>query len=93
MNVRFCLLYGIKINSKSHFWRKHVLILSIYTQRCYGRHNVSQKSVNHSFSCLSILLYCVISLPDATSYDKLKYFILFLKDAEGIVFKYNYAYM
>ena len=32
---------------KSHFWRKHVIILSLCTQRCYGRHNVSPKSVNH----------------------------------------------
>ena len=26
---------------------KNVIILSLYTQRCYGRHNVSRKSVNH----------------------------------------------
>ena len=41
---------------KSHFWRKNVMILSSCTQRCYGR--------------LQILLHGVISLPDATSYDK-----------------------
>ena len=34
-------------------------------QRCYGRHNLSRKSV------LSILSHGVISLPDGTSYDKL----------------------
>ena len=26
---------------------KKVIILSLCTQRCYGRHNVSRKSVNH----------------------------------------------
>ena len=51
---------------KSHFWRKNVIILPLCTQRCYGRHKVSCKSINH----LSILLHGVISLPDATSYDK-----------------------
>ena len=32
---------------KSHFWRKNVMILSSCTLRCYGRHNVSRKSVKH----------------------------------------------
>ena len=32
----------IKITLKSHFCRKNVIILSLYTQRCYGRHNVSR---------------------------------------------------
>ena len=32
---------------KSDFWRKNVIILSLCTQRCYGRHNVSRKSINH----------------------------------------------
>ena len=36
-NVRFYLSYDIKITSKSHFWRKNVIILSLCTQRCYGR--------------------------------------------------------
>ena len=63
-NVRFYLSYDIKNTLNSHFWRKKtVSILSLCTQRCYGRHNVSQKSV-------SILLHGVISLSDATSYDK-----------------------
>ena len=31
----------IKITLKSHFCRKNDIILSVYTQRCYGRHNVS----------------------------------------------------
>ena len=32
---------------KSDFWRKIVIILSFCTQRCYGRHNISRKSINH----------------------------------------------
>ena len=32
---------------KSHCWRKKVMVLSLCTQRCYRRHNVSQKSINH----------------------------------------------
>ena len=28
---------------KYHFWRKNVIILSLCTQRCYGRHDLSQK--------------------------------------------------
>ena len=41
MNVRFYLSYDIKITLKSQFCRKNVIILSLCTQRCYGRHNVS----------------------------------------------------
>ena len=37
----------IKITLKSHSCRKNVIILSLYTQRCYERHNVSRKSLNH----------------------------------------------
>ena len=33
---------------KSHFCRKNVIIVSLCTQRCYGRHYVSRKSVIHS---------------------------------------------
>ena len=40
------LSYDIKITLRSHFSRKNVIILS-FTQRCYGRHNVSRKSINH----------------------------------------------
>ena len=29
------------------FCRKNVIILSLCTQRCYGRRNVSRKSINH----------------------------------------------
>ena len=41
------LSYGIKITMISHFCRKNVIILSLCTQRCCGRHNVSRKSINH----------------------------------------------
>ena len=44
---KFYLSYDIEITLKSHFWRKNIIILSICTQRCYGRHNVSRKSINH----------------------------------------------
>ena len=39
--------YDIKITLKSHFLSKYVFILSLCKQRCYGRHNVSRKSVIH----------------------------------------------
>ena len=40
-------IYHMTNTLKSHFWRKNVMILSSCMQRCYERHNVSQKSVNH----------------------------------------------
>ena len=46
-NVRFYLSYSIKITLKSHFWRENAMHLFLCTQRCYGRHNVSRKSINH----------------------------------------------
>ena len=49
---------------------KNAIMISLCTQRCYGRHNVSRKSI--FTSCLSILLHGVISLPEETSYDKRK---------------------
>ena len=64
----FDSIYNMPNTLKSDFWRKNVIILSLCTQRCYGRHNVSRKS-KKSTSGLSILLHGVISLPDATSYD------------------------
>ena len=39
--------YHMTNTLKSDFWRKNVIILSLCTQRCYGRHNVSRKSINH----------------------------------------------
>ena len=39
-------IYHMTNSLKSHFWRKNVMILSC-TQRCYGRNNVSRKSINH----------------------------------------------
>ena len=49
-NTRPRMLYSIyhMTNTlKSQFWRKNVIILSLCTQLCYGRHNVSRKSINH----------------------------------------------
>ena len=40
-------IYHMTNTLKSDFWRKNVIILSLCTQRCYGRHNVSRKSINH----------------------------------------------
>ena len=40
-------VYHMTNTLKSHFWLKNDIILSLYTQRCYGRHNVSRKSINH----------------------------------------------
>ena len=39
--------YHMTNTLKSHFWRKNVIILPLCTQRCFGRHNVSRKSINH----------------------------------------------
>ena len=40
-------IYHLTNTLKSHFLCKNVLIVSLCTQRCYGRHNVSRKSINH----------------------------------------------
>ena len=40
-------IYHMTNTLKSHFWRKNVMLLSLCTQRFYGRHNVSRKSINH----------------------------------------------
>ena len=40
-------IYHMTNTLKSHFWHKNVMILSSCTQRCYGRNNVSRKSINH----------------------------------------------
>ena len=40
-------IYHMTNTLKPDFWRKNVIILSLCTQRCYGRHNVSRKSINH----------------------------------------------
>ena len=46
-NTRARILDSIYHMALSHFCRKNVIILSLRTQRCYGRHNVSRKSINH----------------------------------------------
>ena len=40
-------IYHMTNTLKSDFWREKVIILSLWTQRCYGRHNVFRKSINH----------------------------------------------
>ena len=40
-------IYYMTNTLKSYFGCKNVMILSLCTQRCYGRHNVSRKSINH----------------------------------------------
>ena len=49
-------IYQMTNTLKSHFWRKNVMILSLCTQRCYGRHNVSRKSIKplvvYRFYCM-----------------------------------------
>ena len=40
-NKRAQMLDSIYHMIKSHFCRKNDIILSLFTQRCYGRHNVS----------------------------------------------------
>ena len=45
-NTRARILDSIYHMIKSHFCRKNVIIL-LCTQRCYGRHNVSRKSIKH----------------------------------------------
>ena len=40
-------IYHMKNTVNFHFWRKNVILLSLCAQRCYGRHNVSRKSINH----------------------------------------------
>ena len=40
-------IYHMTSTLKSYFWRKNVIILSLCTQRYYGRHNVSRKIIIH----------------------------------------------
>ena len=62
------IYHDIDITLKSHFCHKNVIILSLCTQHCYGRHNASKNL--YTTSGISILLLGLISLPDTTSYDK-----------------------
>ena len=40
-------IYHMTNTLKSHFWLKNVILLSLCTHRCCGRHNVSRKFINH----------------------------------------------
>ena len=46
-NTRARILDSIYHMIKSHSCRKSVIIFTLCTQRCYGRHKVSRKSINH----------------------------------------------
>ena len=46
-NTRARMLDSVHHVILSHFCRTNVIILSLCTLRCYGRHNVSRKSINH----------------------------------------------
>ena len=39
-------IYHMTNTFKFHFWCKNIIIL-LCTQRCYGRHNIFRKSINH----------------------------------------------
>ena len=48
-------IYHMTNTLKSHFWRNNVIILPLCTQSCYGRHNVSRKSLNnYRFYCVAL---------------------------------------
>ena len=40
-------IYHMTNTMKSHIWRKKRYNFVNMTQRCYGRHNYSRKSINH----------------------------------------------
>ena len=40
-------IYHMTITFKSYFWHKNIIILSLCMEHCYGRHNVSRKSIKH----------------------------------------------
>ena len=55
-NTRARMLDSIYYMMKSQFGRKNVIILSLCTQLCYERHNVSRKSlVVYRFYCMALL--------------------------------------
>ena len=50
-------IYHMINTLKSHFWHKNVIMLSLCTQRCYGRHTVSRKSINHKW-LIDFIAWC-----------------------------------
>ena len=62
-------IYHMTNTLKSHFRRKNVIILSLRSQRCYGRHNVSRKSINHQWF-IDFIAWRYFNSRRATSYDK-----------------------
>ena len=54
-------IYHMTNTLKSNFWCKNVIILSLCTLRCYGRHNVSRKSINHEWF-IDFIAWCYFTL-------------------------------
>ena len=50
-------IYHMTNTLKPDFWHKNVIILSLCTQRFYGRHNVSSKSINQKFRFYCMALF------------------------------------
>ena len=46
-NTRARMLDSIYHMTLELLWSKNVIIVLLCTKRCYGRHNVSCKSINH----------------------------------------------
>ena len=46
-------IYHMTNTLKSHFWRKNVILLSLCTQCCYGRHNVSRECFENALRMLA----------------------------------------
>ena len=67
-NTRALMLDSIYHMIKSHFCRKNVIILSLCTQRCSGRHitKIDKTLVVYRFYCMALFH----PQTRATSYDK-----------------------
>ena len=62
----------LKLKENRIFWRENIKTLTYFTQNYNGRHCVTLRNL-YTTSSLSILLHGVISLPGATSCDKVKH--------------------
>ena len=65
-------IYHMANTLKSHFWRKTVIILSLCAQRCYGRHNVSRKSIK---PLVVYLFYCMALFHSQKQHHMINVFI------------------
>ena len=50
-------IYHMTNTLKSDFWGKNILILSLCTQRCYRRHDISRKFINHKWF-INFIAWC-----------------------------------